>query len=524
MTTTPSDKNVVIEDGITQLDGTELPRILVSTPPIPEETNLRSHTDRIRADGSVTCGMERSQGRESEEAADVESDIYGEVVSASNICIGFTISNWKFHDSSGPYWYYAFLETADRSNELSSCQVFGYGTGHFYNDLCASLWFTYLLLFMEKVIVMRSSTAGLIMLIGQATDAMSTAFIGVLSDSKSAPLCFRHCGQRKSWHAFGTVLVTFSFPFIYNKCLICGQSTTDWEVFVWYAPYVIIFQFGWAAVQVSHLALLPELTCNESRRTMMNSVRHGFTVIANLIVFSLLSVLLYFDDKGSAIGPLDLWHFSTVSGMVIVLGLFMEIIFYTVINEPSRTDRVIVSAHLRYQSGILHSFKLSLLKWMYRLQFYQSLAFVGCLCGIASCMVMLFDIYFPVHIIAVLLGIAQAILLITSLSAVAKLIRQDTRNGAFVYGIFSSMDKISNGLALQIVQLFSPSSCVAIESAVDCIRFYRVVVTVVPGACLLIAFFVLLSLVISERWNSRDLSPVFEDSLSNAGSNQQLCR
>ncbi|KAL3981389.1 MFS/sugar transport family protein [Acanthocheilonema viteae] len=502
--------------------------------------------------------MERSQGRESEEAADVESDIYGEV------------------------------ETADRSNELSSCQVFGYGTGHFYNDLCASLWFTYLLLFMEKVIVMRSSTAGLIMLIGQATDAMSTAFIGVLSDSKSAPLCFRHCGQRKSWHAFGTVLVTFSFPFIYNKCLICGQSTTDWEVFVWYAPYVIIFQFGWAAVQVSHLALLPELTCNESRRTMMNSVRHGFTVIANLIVFSLLSVLLYFDDKGSAIGPLDLWHFSTVSGMVIVLGLFMEIIFYTVINEPSRTDRVIVSAHLRYQSGILHSFKLSLLKWMYRLQFYQvgmlhmlcklyinisqvyfpfyithlpnfskkyvailpmvsycssllisaltglpfinrrcsleSLAFVGCLCGIASCMVMLFDIYFPVHIIAVLLGIAQAILLITSLSAVAKLIRQDTRNGAFVYGIFSSMDKISNGLALQIVQLFSPSSCVAIESAVDCIRFYRVVVTVVPGACLLIAFFVLLSLVISERWNSRDLSPVFEDSLSNAGSNQQLCR
>lgn len=38
--------------------------------------------------------------------------------------------------------------------------------------------------------------------------------------------------------------------------------------------------------------------------------RHGFTVIANLIIFLVLSVLFYFDDKGSVIGPSDLRHFS----------------------------------------------------------------------------------------------------------------------------------------------------------------------------------------------------------------------
>lgn len=48
----------------------------------------------------------------------------------------------------------------------------------------------------------------------------------------------------------GTALVTFSFAFIFNKCFACGQSRTDWELFVWYAPYVIVFQIGWAAVQV----------------------------------------------------------------------------------------------------------------------------------------------------------------------------------------------------------------------------------------------------------------------------------
>lgn len=59
------------------------------------------------------------------------------------------------------------------SEVLRGYQIIGYGVGHFYNDLCASMWFTYLLLFLEKVVNMKSSVAGLIMLIGQ----VSTLFI-----------------------------------------------------------------------------------------------------------------------------------------------------------------------------------------------------------------------------------------------------------------------------------------------------------------------------------------------------------
>lgn len=124
--------------------------------------------------------------------------------------------------------------------------------------------------------------------------------------------------------------------------------------------------------------------------------RHGFTVVANLIIFAVLSVLLYLDDSGSAVGPRDLRHFNVsflptilkngilidynelytlhfqiVAGMVIVLGLVTGIIFYTVIKEPSRNGHIIVSTSLRYQCGILDAFKLSLLKWMCRFQFYQ---------------------------------------------------------------------------------------------------------------------------------------------------------
>ncbi|VDN44379.1 unnamed protein product [Gongylonema pulchrum] len=73
-----------------------------------------------------------------------------------------------------------------------------------------------------------------------------------------------------------------------------------------------------------------------------------------------------------------------------------------------------------------------------------------------------YDAYFPVYVIAVLLGAAQAVLLIASLSAVAELINRDTESGAFVYGILSSMDKLSNGLGLQAIELFTPLSCMLV--------------------------------------------------------------
>ena len=73
---------------------------------------------------------------------------------------------------------------------------------------------------------------------------------------------------------------------------------------VYYSVFIVIFQFGWAGVQISHLALIPDLTSkinlkyfdapwhnsfifsdNENIRTMLTSVRYGFTVLSNLLVY-----------------------------------------------------------------------------------------------------------------------------------------------------------------------------------------------------------------------------------------------
>ena len=149
-----------------------------------------------------------------------------------------------------------------------------YGVGHVFNDLAASMWFTYLILFYHKVIQLDNALAGTLLLIGQVVDGLATPVIGYLCDI--TPLWFFGFGRRKLWHLFGTILVAVSLFFFWHKCLPCQatHAPLGWEI-VWYSVFIAIFQFGWASVQISHLSLIPELTDNESERVGLNAIRSG---------------------------------------------------------------------------------------------------------------------------------------------------------------------------------------------------------------------------------------------------------
>ena len=82
----------------------------------------------------------------------------------------------------------------------------------------------------------------------------------------------------------GTIAVICSFPFIFNKCIRCGLCESDatydsihvqpcWVQFIYYAPFVAVFQFGWASTQISHLSLIPEITRNKSEIVELNAIR-----------------------------------------------------------------------------------------------------------------------------------------------------------------------------------------------------------------------------------------------------------
>ncbi|CCD67463.1 Major facilitator superfamily domain-containing protein 12 [Caenorhabditis elegans] len=462
-------------------------------------------------------------------------------------------------------------------HDISFTKKIAFGIGHFYNDLCASMWFTYFMIYMEKVLKFQSSRAGMLMLIGQVTDAISTPLVGIFSDSNILPACFDKIGRRMSWHLIGTVLVSLSFPMIFNKCFLCKSTTSEWLKVLWFVPFIMVFQFGWASVQISHLALIPELSSVPASRATMNSLRYAFTVIANLSVYFALAWLLSESTGHTSIGPWDFSHFRLAGWLVVVLGITVAFVFYAFTREPTNYRRFsrlnsfssdaseLVRMHWTSWFGHVQFYQIALLYMLSRLYinisqvyfpFYitmtqnyekkyvailpmvaylssfsvsmvNSLPVVsklskkilysfGLASGMLSCAVMMLDLPgWKIYALAVGIGIAQAILLITSLSITADLINKNTESGAFVYGAMSFFDKLSNGIAYQLIELWTPAYDALKPHEVSAI-FYRRVMVFVPGTCLVLAFLVLLSLApfkIGERRRARpeDEQAIMED-------------
>ncbi|KAM9369038.1 major facilitator superfamily domain-containing protein 12 [Phaethornis superciliosus] len=204
-----------------------------------------------------------------------------------------------------------------------------FAAGHFLNDLCASLWFTYLLLYLHAVLGYGNRLAGALLLAGQVADGLCTPLLGYEADRSTG--CGRY-GRRKSWHLAGTTCVLVSFPFIFNPCLGCKENTPQWAAFIYYLPFIIIFQFGWAATQISHLSLIPELVTSDHEKVELTAFRYAFTVMANITVYGLAWLLLNFQvdqpDRTEHLGIQDVPIFRDLSLLVVALGALFSLIFH----------------------------------------------------------------------------------------------------------------------------------------------------------------------------------------------------
>ncbi|KAH7704015.1 Protein F16H11.1, partial [Aphelenchoides avenae] len=59
--------------------------------------------------------------------------------------------------------------------------------------------------------------------------------------------------------------------------------------------------------------------------------------------------------------------------------------------------------------------------------------------------------------VALLMGITQAVLLISSIAITTEMIGKHTESGAFVYGAMSFADKLANGIVYQTIELLCPT-------------------------------------------------------------------
>ncbi|CAJ1087367.1 major facilitator superfamily domain-containing protein 12-like [Xyrichtys novacula] len=220
---------------------------------------------------------------------------------------------------------------SDIQRVLSPLRRLSYAVGHFLNDLCASMWFTYLLVFYHSVLGFQNSYAGVLLLVGQITDGICTPLIGYESDRTSG--CGNY-GKRKTWHLVGTLSVVLSFAFIFNQCLGCDVFTPQWVSLTYFIPFIIVFQFGWAATQISHLSLIPELVTCEHAKVELTAYRYAFTVVANITVYAVAFLLFHVQDEDSdsplsdELGPADMPVFRNLALIVLGIGAVFSLLFH----------------------------------------------------------------------------------------------------------------------------------------------------------------------------------------------------
>ncbi|CAF0964482.1 unnamed protein product [Adineta ricciae] len=205
------------------------------------------------------------------------------------------------------------------SDYVLPCRKFAFSIGHFLNDLCASVWFSYSLVFYHRIAKFSNSSAGYLILIGQIADAIATTLVGLASDRTKHGLC----GKRKSWHLLGVICVLSSFPF----CFRLPNDTLLSSSFLYYTIFILIFQFGWACSQIGHLSMLNELTPKEDERVALNAYRHAWSIAANIFVYT-VTWLLIDNTQVRENNQMNANVFRILTNIIIITGFCTSLIFY----------------------------------------------------------------------------------------------------------------------------------------------------------------------------------------------------
>lgn len=455
-----------------------------------------------------------------------------------------------------------------RNHVLPLGRRLAYSVGHVLNDVCASMWFTYLLTYQHSVLKFSNTTAGNLFLLGQIADAISTPTVGYESDRPN-DLWLCKYGRRKVWHLVGTICVALSFPFIFMECIECSDSSQQAQ-FLYYGAFIVIFQFGWASTQVSHLSLIPDLTPISTERFELNALRYAMTVMSNIFAYSTLWLVLGLSNSSeSHIGSQDVPVFRNVALTMVAVGSVFSIIFHIFVKEnphDNHEQRIINEAsdlvekpHLRwkdwflqpqfymiallymatrlyvnlsqaymplyiqdtlglhkqkiaiiplviYISGFLSSF---FIKFLSRVMGNKITYFFGCLLALGACVWLYFGegqrySTYEIYVVAVLIGVAGSTLLIISLAFTSDLISNSTTSCAFVFGAMSFVDKLSNGIALVTIQDLHP----CISCCADCKWYYQYVLVFACGGAVglsLVALAFLATQSVGERHNEDQL-------------------
>ncbi|CAI9103258.1 OLC1v1001709C1 [Oldenlandia corymbosa var. corymbosa] len=434
------------------------------------------------------------------------------------------------------------VDDHSRDEPLNRLSVFYYGIGHMLNDITSACWFTYLLIFLSDI-GLSPSDAAIVMLSGQVADAFTTVLAGELIDR------FGHFKIWHAAGCF-LVAISFSSVFGgCLPCKIVGSSSSTLET-VGYSTFAAIFNVGWAATQVSHMSMVNCITLNSTSRIVLTSCRNACTMVANLSLYAVAFFVFKVKTIGNPPcvenqgTPLDVENqYRWIAYISIAIGCFFVAIFHFGTKEPRLNQDVGSTTSVRiswtywfkkilyYQVALVYvltrlvtnvsqaflafylindllmpqtskalvpaiiyicSFIVSVLlqevAWTgQRVKaFYSAGGLLWLLCGPVI-------FFLPrslnplIYLLAVVIGIANALMMVTGISMQSFLVGEDVHGCAFVYGSLSFLDKIFCGIALCILEAYqnSASELQFCSPADSCFSISRYGLGFVPAICAL---------------------------------------
>ena len=148
-------------------------------------------------------------------------------------------------------------------DQLTLAKKLSFGVGHVLNDLSASMWFSYLLIYLHRIVLFENALAGYMMLLGQVADAFSTGFVGFESDRTKSGFC--NYGRRKSWHLVGKHYLS-----IISLILILAWSFILILTFSCYFQELLVFSLAFRSCSICVLRVKTRLNGLDSCTTRLS--------------------------------------------------------------------------------------------------------------------------------------------------------------------------------------------------------------------------------------------------------------
>ncbi|XAR63378.1 hypothetical protein NMG60_11023291 [Bertholletia excelsa] len=410
---------------------------------------------------------------------------------------------------------------------LGRWPILSYGTGHMLNDTTSACWFTYLLVFLTDM-GLSPSEAATVMLSGQIADGFATIFAGELMD---------RFGRFKRWHGAGSALVTVSFSSVFGGCSPCKILGTDSPIVqtIGYSTSAAIFNVGWAATQVSHMSMVNCITLNPTSRVALASCRNAFTMVANLSLYAIAFVVFHVTASRTKADVET--QYMWIAYVSIFIGCCFLGVFYIGTKEPRSNQEVEGRSDVRvswaywfkkvlyYQVAVVYvltrlitnvsqsflafyviddlqmspsskalvpaiiyisSFIISILlqemKWNgHRLKLFFSAGGILWICCGAGTLLLPRNMSAIMYLLSIVIGMANALIMVTAISMQSVLVGEDLNGCAFVYGSLSFMDKMACGLALYILESYQNTTWSL--GICGCFTVTRNAVGFIPAVC-----------------------------------------